>query len=261
MHKKLKKALSILMLSLLLLQLTACNIPNETIKTIDNFIAGLDTYIVEQPTEDAPTAAMPDGFDFSHVPSYTGSPYTIINDNVPFFTDTDYTTDSYESYAELDALNRCGTAMACIGTDLMPTEERGSIGSVKPSGWQTVKYPDQISDNYLYNRCHLIGYQLSGENANEKNLITGTRYLNISGMLDFENEVADYVRTTENHVLYRVTPIFIEDELVCRGILMEGYSIEDDGASIQFCVYCYNVQPEIGIDYATGDSWVESYLP
>ncbi len=195
-------------------------------------------------------------FDLAQVPSYTDSPYAVVNDNVPFFTDADLTTESYEYYSDLDSLGRCGVAIANIGQDIMPTEERGSIGSVKPTGWQTVKY-DIVDGNYLYNRCHLIGYQLSGENANEKNLITGTRYLNVDGMLPFENMVADYVEETNNHVLYRVTPIFEGDNLVASGVLMEAMSVEDNGEGILFNVYCYNVQPSVGIDYATGDSWLE----
>ena len=185
------------------------------------------------------------------IPEWTDVAYVEINGNVPFFKESDLTTDSYEYYSDLDELGRCGVAEACVGQDLMPTEERGNIGSVKPTGWHTVKY-DNVSGKYLYNRCHLIGYQLTAENANKKNLITGTRYLNIDGMLDFENMVANYVKETGNHVMYRVTPIFEDDNLVASGVLMEGKSVEDD--EIEFCVYCYNVQPGIEIDYATGDS-------
>ena len=195
-------------------------------------------------------------YSLDDLPAYSGEPYVTINNNEPFFTQEDMTTNSYETYSELDALGRCGVAWANVGIDLMPTEDRGSIGQVKPSGWQTVKY-DIVDGKYLYNRCHLIGFQLTGENANEKNLITGTRYLNVDGMLPFENQVADYVKETENHVLYRVTPIFQEDELVARGVLMEGLSVEDGGEGICFCVYAYNVQPGIVIDYAIGDSWLE----
>lgn len=195
-------------------------------------------------------------FDLSSVPEYSDSPYVAINSNVPYFTDDELTTTSYESYSDLDSMGRCGAAIACVGQDLMPTEERGPIGSVKPTGWHTVKY-DGIDGNYLYNRCHLIAYQLSGENTNEQNLITGTRYLNVEGMLPFENLVADYVEETGNHVLYRVTPIFEGDNLVANGVLIEAMSVEDNGEGILFNVYCYNVQPGIGIDYATGDSWSE----
>lgn len=188
-----------------------------------------------------------------NIPEYTSSPYVVVNDNVPYFTDSDLTTTSFEYYSELDALGRCGVAFACIGQDIMPTEPRGEIGSIKPTGWHTVKY-DIVDGNYLYNRCHLIAYQLAGENANEKNLITGTRYLNTEGMLPFEEMVADYVNETDNHVLYRVTPMFDGDNLVASGVLMEALSIEDDGDGIEFNVYCYNVQPGVEIDYATGDS-------
>lgn len=182
--------------------------------------------------------------------------YTVVNNNVPTFTEEEITTESFEFYSDLDELGRCGVAEACIGTDIMPTEKRGEIGQIKPSGWHTVKYPEYISDRYLYNRCHLIGYQLTGENANEKNLITGTRYLNVTGMLPFENEVADYIKSTGNHVMYRVTPYFKGNELVARGVFMEAYSVEDNGEGVSFNVYCYNVQPYISINYATGDSWV-----
>lgn len=190
---------------------------------------------------------------------YTDSPYIVVNDNVPYFSEEDLTrTDAFETYSELDSLGRCGVAYANICQELMPTEERGEIGSVKPSGWHTVNYHEYVDGNYLYNRCHLIGYQLSGENANEKNLITGTRYLNVEGMLPFENEVAEYVEETGNHVLYRVTPVFEGDNLVASGVQMEAYSVEDQGAGVMFNVYCYNVQPGITIDYATGDSELES---
>lgn len=192
------------------------------------------------------------------IPAYSGYAYTEINKNVPYFQEEEYTTEPFESYSDLDSLGRCGVAYANICQELMPTEERGSIGSVKPTGWHTVKYPDVISDLYLYNRCHLIGYQLAGENANEKNLITGTRYMNVEGMLPFENEVADYVEETDHHVLYRVTPIFTEDHLVADGVLMEAYSVEDAGAGVCFCVFVYNVQPGIEIDYQTGESRLAS---
>ena len=194
------------------------------------------------------------------VPAYSGAPYVEIDGNQPAFTEADYTTESFEEYAPLDRLGRCGTAYACISTDLMPTEERGSIGQVKPSGWQTVKY-DFIDGKYLYNRCHLIGFQLTGENANERNLITGTRYLNIEGMLPFENLVADYIEETENHVLYRATPVFEGDNLVASGVQLEGWSVEDEGEGVCFNVYCYNVQPGVTIDYATGDSQAADDTP
>ena len=185
--------------------------------------------------------------------AYDGKPYVVINDNDPDFTDADMTTTSFERYGELDGLGRCTTAFANIGKDLMPAEKRGPIGEVKPTGWQTAKY-DNVDGKYLYNRCHLIGYQLTGENANEKNLITGTRYLNVDGMLPFENMVADYIKETGNHVLYRVTPVFSGDNLVASGVHMEAKSVEDNGEGVLFNVYCFNAQPGIAIDYATGDS-------
>ena len=194
------------------------------------------------------------------IPSYTGSPYTQINDNVPDFPLDDYTTEAFETYSDLDELGRCGVAYANVCQELMPTQKRGKIGQVKPSGWQTAKY-DSVDGKYLYNRCHLIGYQLTGENANEKNLITGTRYLNVDGMLPFENMVADYVKETGNHVLYRVTPIFTGDNLVADGVQMEAESVEDNGDGILFNVFCYNAQPGIGIDYATGDNWEDDSIP
>ena len=198
-------------------------------------------------------------FSIDQVGAYSGNPYIAINNNVPNFTDSEMTrTDAFETYSNLDSLGRCGVAYANICNELMPTEERGEIGSIKPSGWHTANYHEYIDGNYLYNRCHLIGYQLSGENANEKNLITGTRYLNVQGMLPFENEVADYVESTGNHVLYRVTPIFEGNNLVASGVLMEAYSVEDQGKGVMFNVYCYNVQPGIVIDYATGDSQLSS---
>lgn len=190
-------------------------------------------------------------YNLESIPEYTGDPYVVINENVPFFTESDFTEEAFETYSDLDELGRCGAAFANVGKENMPTEERGQIGMIKPSGWQTVKY-DCVDGKYLYNRCHLIGYQLSAENANEKNLITGTRYLNVSGMLPFENMVADYIKNTGNHVLYRITPIYQDKNLVASGVLMEAQSVEDD--TIRFCVYCYNVQPGIQIDYATGKS-------
>lgn len=190
------------------------------------------------------------------IPAYDGMPYIQLENNIPDFTaDERAVTEAFETYSELDSLGRCGQAYANICPEIQPTEERGAIGSVRPSGWHTVKYNDLIDGNYLYNRCHLIAYCLAGENANEKNLITGTRYLNIEGMLPFEEMVDDYVDKTGNHVLYRVTPIFEGDNLVVSGVEMEGWSVEDEGAGICFHVYCYNVQPGIGINYADGTSW------
>lgn len=193
-------------------------------------------------------------FSLDDIPAFDGkTPYVTINDGKPFFDDEDMTTESYEKYAELDSLGRCGVTIACIGKDIMPTEDRGSIGMVKPTGWHTVKY-DNVDGKYLYNRCHLIGYQLTGENANKQNLITGTRFMNVDGMLPFENMVADYVKETENHVIYRVTPIFEGSNLVANGVLIEAKSVEDDGKGIEFCVYVYNNQPGITIDYRNGNS-------
>ena len=188
------------------------------------------------------------------VPEFTDQPYVVINNNEPFFTNEEKETlDPFEFYSELDELGRCGMALANVCKELMPTGDRESIGQVKPTGWQTAKY-DHVDGKYLYNRCHLIGFQLTGENANEKNLITGTRYMNVDGMLPFENMIDDYVDETENHVLYRVTPVFEGNELVARGALMEAYSIEDKGEGICFNVYVYNNQPGVVIDYATGES-------
>lgn len=183
----------------------------------------------------------------------TDGPYITRNGNQPEFSESELTTVAYEYYSELDALGRCGYTMACLGNELMPTEERGSIGQVKPSGWHTVKY-DSVDGKYLYNRCHLIGFQLTGENANDRNLITGTRYMNVDGMLPFENMVADYIHETNNHVLYRVTPVFENDNLVASGVQIEAYSVEDEGEGICFNVYVFNKQPGITIDYNTGVS-------
>ena len=191
--------------------------------------------------------------DLAAIPAYSGEPYAVVNGNIPYFTESDLTSESFEYYSDLDELGRCGTAYSSVGTDLMPTEKRGSISKVKPTGWQVSKY-DFVDGKYLYNRCHLIGYQLTAENANEKNLITGTRYLNVDGMLPFENLVADYVKETENHVLYRVTPVFEGDNLVASGVLMEAESVEDAGDGVEYCVYVYNVQPGVEIDYATGEN-------
>lgn len=191
------------------------------------------------------------------VPEYSGEPYVEINKNQPEFEEYELTTEAFEQYSELDELGRCGTAEACVGEETMPTEERGNISSIKPTGWKNNEY-DSVDGGYLYNRCHLIGFQLTGENANEENLITGTRYMNTEGMLPFENMVAEYIHETDNHVLYRVTPIFEEDDLVASGVQMEAESVEDKGAGICFNVYIYNVQPQITINYATGDNWESS---
>ena len=191
------------------------------------------------------------------IPEYSGAACVEINGGVPFFTDDEITDVAFERYSELDAIGRCGVAFACIGIEIMPTEERGEIASVTPTGWEyggisNNNQYDFIGDGYVYNRCHLIGFQLAGENDNEKNLITGTRYMNIDGMLPYENEVADYVEESGNHVMYRVTPMYNGLDYVAQGVLMEAYSVEDNGRGVQFCVYAYNVQPGVTIDYFTG---------
>lgn len=188
------------------------------------------------------------------VPAYSGSPYVELDGNQPGFSLEERTTDSFETYSTLDALGRCGPAYACIGQDLMPTEDRESISSVRPTGWVQAEY-DFVEGGSLYNRCHLIGFQLTGENANEENLITGTSYMNVEGMLPFENMVADYIKETGNHVLYRAAPIFEGENLVASGVVMEAFSVEDEGEGVCFHVYVYNVQPGVEIDYATGESW------
>lgn len=239
-HTNLKLLLGSLLLSLSLL-FGGCSADESTNKNIR----------ISNETSDKLADTPSTSYDLKSIPEYSGEPYVTIHDNVPFFLEEELTTDAFETYSELDDLGRCGTAYANICEDIMTTEKRGKIGMIKPSGWHTVKYTG-IDGNYLYNRCHLIGYQLSAENANEKNLITGTRYLNVTGMLPFENMVADYVNETGNHVLYRVTPIYNQENLVADGVLMEAQSVEND--DLAFCVYCYNVQPGIEIDYHTGDS-------
>ena len=235
---KVKSAIIALLLSFILF-LSACDI------TFTNDLSQINGLF-----EDVAYAATLD-----EIPAFDGKqPYVVLNDNQPAFAESDMTVESYEYYSQLDELGRCGVVMACVGIDIMPTEERGEIGMIKPTGWHTVKY-DNVDGKYLYNRCHLIGYQLTGENANIQNLITGTRYLNIDGMLPFENLVADYVKETQNHVLYRATPIFEDDNLLASGVQIEAKSVEDNGKGICFNVYAYNVQPDITIDYLTGDSY------
>ncbi len=204
------------------------------------------------PATTAPATTAP-AADPSYLPAYAEDAYVVLNGNVPFFTTDEYPSTPFERYSELDSLGRCGVAVSLIDRSLMPTEDRESIGSVKPSGWQSVKY-DHVDGKYLYNRCHLIGFQLTGENANKQNLITGTRYLNVVGMLPFEDLVADYIKETGNRVLYRITPLYAGDELVARGVLMEGWSVEDEGEGICFNVFCYNNQPGVVINYQTGES-------
>ena len=211
--------------------------------------SGLDTQAIQENTQKS--------YELTDIPAYAGNSFVILDDNKPAFSKKDRErTDAFETYSDLDELGRCGVAYANICKELMPTEERGAIGMVKPTGWHTVQY-DNVEGKYLYNRCHLIGYQLAGENANEKNLITGTRYLNVTGMLKFEDQVADYVNETNHHVLYRVTPVFEGDNLVASGVEMEAYSVEDKGEGVSFHVFLYNVQPGITIDYATGESWLD----
>lgn len=211
----------------------------------------------QQPTDTQQPA--PDQTDMedllAQLPEYSGEMFTVLNDNQPLFTEADYTTDSYETYEDLDGLGRCTYAMACLGEDLMPTQERENISQIRPTGWQFARY-DFIEGESLYNRSHLIAFQLAGENANEKNLITGTRYMNAEGMEPFESMVGDYIRETGNHVLYRVIPVFTGDNLIADGVTMEAWSVEDDGEGICFFVYLYNVQPGVEIDYRTGDNWL-----
>lgn len=243
-------------------------IPSELLEALETAVSepesgqpqenASDTQESQQVTSatDVPTGEGTSAFSLREIPAYSGTPYTEVNGNQPYFTEEELTTQSFETYSELDSLGRCGMAYANVGQDLMPTEPRGEIGAVKPTGWHMVKY-DNVDGKYLYNRCHLIAYMLAAENANPQNLITGTRYLNVQGMLPFETKVCDYVKNTGNHVLYRVTPIFDGDNLLADGVLMEAYSVEDAGEGICFCVFAYNVQPGIGIDYATGDNWAE----
>ncbi len=230
-----RKKVAICLFAVLLLCVTSCQNLNKVVQKSNNQIEVTRHIEIEE------------------IPEYTGEAYITIHDNKPDFLENELEEDVFESYSELDAEGRCGVAEAMIGKELMPDEERGKIGQIKPAGWHTVKY-DNVEGKYLYNRCHLIGYQLTAENANEKNLITGTRYMNVEGMLPFENMVADYINKTDNHVRYRVTPIYEEENLVASGVEMEAESVEDDGEGLSFHVYVYNVQPGIEIDYATGDS-------
>ena len=241
--KKLRLLVSALLIAIIMTGCSvATNVSKEDIKGVINLVS------------DIVKGTNSSSYDMSSIPEFNGKDaYVVLNNNEPNFTKEDMTTKSFEKYSKLDNLGRCGVAFANVGKDIMPTEERGSIGQVKPSGWQTIKY-DIVDGKYLYNRCHLIGYQLTGENANRENLVTGTRYLNIDGMLDFENDIADYVKKTGNHVLYRVTPIFQGSELVCRGVQMEALSVEDNGKGIKFNVFAYNAQPGVEIDYSTGKS-------
>ena len=241
------KKLTGLLLSLLLL--TGC--AQTSIQKTDTVNATEEVITAEATAE--PTRETVYKLNISDIPAYAGQPYVELNGNEPYFDARDITTEPFEYYSPLDSLGRCGTAYTNVCQEIMPTGERGKIGMIKPTGWHTVRY-GFVDGQYLYNRCHLIGYQLSAENANERNLITGTRYLNIQGMLPFENMTVDYVRETNNHVLYRVTPIFEKDDLLALGVQMEALSVEDNGDGIKYNVFCYNVQPGVSIDYTTGDN-------
>ncbi len=252
----------IIKLLIALLVLSACLFSSCTSQDINGAVqsadinSGTDSSSGNASNSDAdapPKLEAPSEFDIKSVPEYSGQAYVAVNGNKPYFSENELTNISFEYYSQLDALGRCGVVYASIGKDLMPTDPRGEISSVKPSGWQVSKY-DFVDGKSLYNRCHLIGFQLSGENANRRNLITGTRYMNVDGMLPFENMVADYVREERNHVMFRVTPIFEGDNLIATGVLMEGYSVEDDGEGICFNVFCYNVQPRVSINYADGSN-------
>lgn len=252
MNKWKKRWIPIFMALMLIFSGCGADVQEESQPSKDQTVTEQQQETVEQEDweiidESEPTINM------GEIPEYSGEAYVTIANNIPNFTEAELKTESFETYSDLDSLGRCGIAYSNIGQDLMPTEDRGSIGQVKPSGWHTVKY-DCVDGKYLYNRCHLIGFQLTAENANTKNLITGTRYLNVEGMLPFENMVADYIKETGNHVLYRVTPIYEGDNLVVSGVQMEAKSVEDNGEGILFNVYCYNVQPGVTIDYATGES-------
>lgn len=232
-----KKSKKIIKLIVLLFAMVIVYFQDDIRLFIDNFFA-------------SDNANLYNSYD---IPDYTGNMSIVVNNNEPIFDEKLKNTSSFESYSRLDSLNRCGVAIANIGIDLMPTEKRESIGMIKPSGWHTIKY-DIINDKYLYNRCHLIGYQLTGENANDKNLITCTRQMNTIGMLEYENMVANYIKETKNHVLYRATPIFEDNNLIAKGIVLEALSIEDNGKGIKFNVFIYNIQDGIEIDYLTGES-------
>lgn len=259
---KKKKLIVLIVLVLNALSYAACSnigtdegtIKSSIVNVVENITDGVKDFLDKDKNE---TSEYSDEtineFDYSLIPAYESTAAVEVN-NSPFFSEEEITyakNNVFENYSELDSLGRCGITYANVCKELMPTEERGKIGMIKPSGWHNAKYAG-IDGNYIYNRCHLIGFQLAGENANEKNLITGTRYMNTEGMLPYENMIAEYVHNTNNHVLYRVTPIFVDTELVARGVLMEAYSIEDSGAGIQFCVFAYNVQPGCEIDYVTG---------
>ncbi|MBQ8960211.1 MAG: DNA/RNA non-specific endonuclease [Ruminococcus sp.] len=236
--------------AILTLTLCGCQVLPQTEASVTQFtFPGIESSHSGELPEESGT------FDLSEIPEFSGSPSVEVNGNFPYFTKSEIRREPFEYYSELDSLGRCGVTFSCVCQETMPTEKRGSIGAVKPTGWHYDKY-DFVDGKYLYNRCHLQGYQLTGENANERNLITGTRWSNTEGMLPYENEVASYVHRTGGHVLYRVTPIFSGEELLARGVLMEAYSVEDSGEGVCFCVFCYNAYPGVHIDYATGDNWL-----
>lgn len=251
------KNIKFLAILLVILLCTACGgiTPDATVTTTDNTATVITNAITTESTTQSIENTTENIISLDSIPEYSGLPYITLNNNKPEFTEEEITSKAFEKYSQLDSLGRCGKAVACLGRETMPTEERGEIGMIKPSGWHLKKY-DCVDGKYLYNRCHLIGFQLSGENANDKNLITGTRYLNIEGMLPFENEVAEYIEKTNNHVMYRVTPVFQGENLLCKGVKMEAYSVEDNGKGVCFNVFCYNAQPSIKIDYETGESYL-----
>ncbi len=251
------KNIRLLSLLLVVVILSACGggVPSATVPPVDNATSVITDAITTEATTRNIETTTENIISLDSIPEYSGSPYIILNNNKPEFTESEITSRAFERYSELDSLGRCGVAFACLGLETMPQEERGEIGMIKPSGWHLKKY-DCVDGKYLYNRCHLIGFQLSGENANDRNLITGTRYLNIEGMLPFENMVDDYIEETNNHVIYRVTPIFEGDNLLCKGVKMEAHSVEDGGKGISFNVFCYNAQPSIKINYKTGESYL-----
>lgn len=252
-----QKILSLLLIIVLVLSFGACKKDQPVQQTTDvGVTSSTSQSSSSQATQQTTTkASLPaETLSEKNLPKYKGKPYQVVNGNEPVFTEQlKCSAKAFENYAKLDSLKRCGAALACLGKETMPTEKRGSINSVKPSGWKSYTY-DFVDGGSLYNRCHLIGFQLSAENANERNLITGTRYLNTQGMLPFENMTADYIKETNNHVLYRVTPLFVGSELVARGVQMEAYSVEDEGDGVCFNVYCFNVQPGVEIKYKTGES-------
>lgn len=248
MRQTLLRIRALILAAAMLVSMTGCGSTND--KKEENMKAPTTVELQNRPQKGSMSAVT-----LADIPAYAGKPYAVINDNSPFFTEEEIAkaTTSWEEYGDMDKLGRCSMCWASVGKDIMPTGERGSIGSIKPTGWHTVKY-DFVNGKYLYNRSHLIGWQLTGENANEKNLVTGTRSFNVDGMLPFENMVADYVREDDKRVLYRVTPMFDGNDLVCRGVLMEAISVEDNGDSVLFNVFVYNVQPGVKINYATGES-------